>query len=90
VNEQEQQEAKAPGELRIGAVNMSHDALLALLDDVREHVAAGDSFEGSLEYLLPFDDDAPPRSFDVRASYRVGNLQGQGGMRMIGEVRDGG
>lgn len=69
-------------------VNMSHEDLLAMLDDIRKRVAEGDSFEGSFQYLMPLDDDAPPRSFDVQASYRVGNTMGQGGMRMVGEWRE--
>lgn len=69
-------------------VNMSHEDLLAVLDDIRSRVAQGDSFEGHIEWLLPEDDDAPARSFDVQASYRVGNTMGQGGMRMIGEWRE--
>ena len=58
--------------------------LLALIDDMRRRVEAGDSFEGFLNYLMPLDDVAPGIEFMVEARYRVGNLQGQGGMRMIG------
>lgn len=75
-------------EQRMCPVNMSHEDLLALLDDIRARVAEGDSFEGSLQYLIPLDDDAPARSFDVQASYRVGNTMGQGGLRMVGEWRE--
>jgi len=75
-------------EQRMCPVLMSQLALLELLDDIRQRVADGDSFEGSLEYLMPGADDAPPRTFDVRASYRVGNSLGQGGMCMIGEWRE--
>lgn len=60
--------------------------LLAILDDIRAAVAGDDSFEGSIEYLMPgplgLDPDA---DFAVRASYRVGNSQGQGGYVLIGE-----
>lgn len=65
-------------------VTMSRDELLMVLEDIKERVEAGDSFEGSVEYLIP-EEDAPPGSFAVRASYRVGNTMGQGGLRMIGE-----
>jgi hypothetical protein len=30
--------------------------------------------------------DGPDTNFRVRASYRIGNSQGQGGMRMIGKI----
>lgn len=75
-------------EMQMVPVNLSHEDLLAVLDEIRARVAAGDSFEGSIEYLMPEDPDAPPRSFDVRASYRTGNSMGQGGMRVIGEWRE--
>jgi hypothetical protein len=48
--------------------------LLAILDDIRAHVAADDSFEGSLQYLIPENGDG----FELMASYRVDNLRGQG------------
>lgn len=75
-------------EQRMCPVNMSQESLLALLDDIRGRVAEGDSFEGSFQYLLPEDENAPAHSFDVQASYRIGNTMGQGGMRMVGEWRD--
>lgn len=67
-------------------VNMGQNDLLEVLDDIRSHVAAGDSFEGSIEYSIPEDENAPPRTFDVRGAYRIGNSMGQGGMRLVGEV----
>jgi hypothetical protein len=63
---------------------MTRHELLALLDDIRRRVEAGDSFEGFINYLMPTEDVAPDVEFMVEARYRVGNLQGQGGMRMIG------
>lgn len=81
---------------------MSHGHLVATLEDILDHVRAGDSFEGSIEYLLPDPDnpdEVPPEFRDgkdgyfepgvmVRASYRIGNLQGQGGLRMIGQMHE--
>ena len=67
-------------------VPVSRESLLAVLDDIRHHVAHGDSFEGSLEYLMPEPGDPPEVEFRLRAAYRIGNLQGQGGMRMIGSL----
>lgn len=66
------------------AENISHGGLQLLLADVLEGVKTGDSLEGHVSWLLPEDEDAPPQSFDVMAGWRVGNLQGQGGFRMIG------
>lgn len=71
---------------------MTKDELLAELDAMRTLVAKDDSFEGSLSYELPWhtevgdpvsDPDGP--GFRVRASYRTGNLMGQGGMHLVGE-----
>ena len=59
--------------------------LLGILDDIRARVAAGDSFEGSITYGMPAAEDADPMSFDVVTTYRIGNTDGQGGMRFIGE-----
>lgn len=65
--------------------NMSRDDLVAILDDIRERVATGDSFEGNLQYLIS-DGDHP---FDVAGAYRTGNRMGQDGMTLIGiPVRD--
>jgi hypothetical protein len=66
-------------------IYLPRDELVRLLDDMREHVASGDSFEGFVQYLLP-DDGDDPDGFRVEARYRVGNLQGQGGMRVIGRL----
>jgi hypothetical protein len=74
---------------------MSQATLALLLDDIMHHVLDGDSYEGSLEYLMP--GPIPPgqdpnlwpatdAEFWVTAAYRIGNLQGQGGMRLIGTV----
>lgn len=60
---------------------MSREELVSLLDDIRDRVAAGDSFEGRLQYLLSNDADKP---FEVAALYRVDNLLGQGSTRMVG------
>lgn len=93
-------------------VPMTRDQLLETLEVIIEHIRQGDSFEGNLQYLMPYPEDCwechgdvdrrPPcptcggkgeiefpegTDFVVSAAYRVGNLQGQGGMRMIGELR---
>lgn len=67
---------------------MSYGELADVLDDIAAHVRAGDSFEGNLEYLMPEPEDGRPDGsvpdVMVRGVYRVGNLAGQGGMRMVG------
>ncbi|MBT2467791.1 hypothetical protein J7E97_07875 [Streptomyces sp. ISL-66] len=60
---------------------MTRDQLVALLDDIRDRVASGDSFEGRLQYLLGTDASRP---FEVAALYRIDNLLGQGSTRIIG------
>ena len=92
-------------------VPMTKEQLLEHLHVIIAHIEADDSFEGNLQYLMPYpeqcwechgDGRIPPCvtcggkgeieypeniNFLVSAAYRVGNLQGQGGMRMIGELR---
>jgi hypothetical protein len=72
--------------------------IAAVLRDMADRVESGDSYEGSIEYLLPETPDwaqrgepEPPgwehRDYRlVRATYRIGNLDGQGSVTMIGEV----
>lgn len=66
---------------------MSREGLLQLLDDMRERVAKGDSFEGHIQYLIAETTNEHP--FDVAAMYRVGNSMGQGGCVLVGaETRE--
>lgn len=61
---------------------MSLAELAALLREIADSVESGDSLEGSLEYLIP-EDGGPGLS--VRASFRTGNRDGQGGVVVIGD-----
>lgn len=76
---------------RLAPAYLTKDEFLAILDDIRNLVAANDSFEGSLSYELPWSTelgdpvDDSRSGFRVRASYRTGNSMGQGGMRMLSE-----
>lgn len=78
---------------RMLPVYVTKEQLLAVLDEVKALVEDDDSFEGSLSYELPWakeigypvDDPIGRPGFRLRASYRVGNSMGQGGLRMIGE-----
>lgn len=63
--------------------NMSREELLRLLDDIRASVANGDSFEGHIRYQVP-EFASVTHSFDVAATYRIGNRMGQGGCVVIG------
>lgn len=66
-------------------VPMTKDELVALLIDIVERVKIGDSFEGFVNYLMPDTDDSNVYAM-VHARYRVGNRDGQGGMRVIGNL----
>lgn len=73
-------------------VFMTRDELVAVIDDIRTRVAVGDSFEGFLQYELPWSEDmGDPETddaggFRVKARYRVGNAAGQGGLRNFGSL----
>lgn len=62
--------------------NMTFVEVYEILSDIVEGFESGDTLEGSFEFTL--DEEG----WGVRASYRIGNLEGQGGMRLIGEFVD--
>lgn len=61
-------------------MTISHVGLVALLRDIAARVECGDSLEGSLEYGAT----ANPDEWEIRASFRTDNRNGQGGVRLIG------
>lgn len=63
-------------------MKVSKAVLLAALDDIRERVASGDSFEGSLNYSC-MEEGLLPDEFEFVGSYRINNKYGQGGMRIF-------
>ena len=67
---------------------VSKDDLITILKEITERVEIGDSWEGYLNYLMPEPDETgnfeDGHDFDVEARFRVGNLDGQGGMKIIG------
>ncbi len=65
-------------------IPVTQEQLVAVLEDVLEAVKAGDSFEGFINYLLPEPQDKEETYARLEARYRVGNLEGQGSMRMVG------
>lgn len=80
---------------RFVPIATTKDELLMILDDIRNKVEEGDSFEGFLNYLMPDytgipeeDEKLKDIDFMVEARYRIGNSMGQGGMRMWGEMKE--
>lgn len=71
-------------------VPLRQSELLDLLHDMAIRIEAGDSYEGSIEYLMGEPDD-PPGTYRVSATYRIGHLMGwgQGGIRTVGTVTNG-
>lgn len=77
----------------------SYAVVADVLGNMAESVASRDSFEGSIEYLMP---DVPewaqrgeprPEGFEdvevlMRCSYRIGNSMGQGGLRVYGSINE--
>jgi hypothetical protein len=60
--------------------NMNRDELVAVLDDIRDRVAAGDSLEGHIRYSLT----PVGQQYEVGALYRIGQLLGQGSTTIVG------
>lgn len=69
-----------------GPESFSQEQLVAVLENILEGVKTGDTLEGSIEFLLPYPPggESEDADFMVRASYRIGNTEGQGGLRIIG------
>ncbi len=63
---------------------MTTETFGAMLDDLKQHVVAHDSFEGSLQYEVTDERGV----FEVSAFYRVGNQQGQGGCVLVRPTKD--
>lgn len=64
-------------------VELDVPQLVAVLRDMAAHIEEGDSLEGSIEYYARA---ATTRTFEVKAVYRTGNKEGQGGSRIVGEI----
>lgn len=57
--------------------------LAGVLDDALTRVVAGDSFEGTITWEMPTGEpELEGFDFGLIARYRVGNLDGQGGLRV--------
>lgn len=58
--------------------------LCDVLEDASERVGIGDSFEGTITWVMPTDEvELAGAEFGLVARYRVGNLDGQGGVRVF-------
>lgn len=59
--------------------------LCDVLSDALEHVEIGDSFEGTITWEIVMGDDPELEGadFGLTARYRVGNRDGQGGVRVF-------
>ena len=75
--------AEWPGEqpARRQPKRMGPEQLAAVLLDMSVRVEQGDSYDGSISYKTDYEGGEP--GFGVVAAYRVGNLMGQGSMRII-------
>jgi hypothetical protein len=70
-----------PGWNRPAPANV--DDVVGVLEDAAERVAMGDSFEGTITWTMPTDEpELEDAAFGMVARYRIGNLQGQGGLRV--------
>lgn len=64
------------------AMHLNHTQLVSVLLDLIEKVHKGDSFEGTFSYSA-IEVSPDEMIFETTAAYRIGNLEGQGGVRSI-------
>jgi hypothetical protein len=58
--------------------------LVRVLLDAVARVHAGDSYEGTITWVMPTDEpELEGADFGVLARYRIGNLDGQGSLRVF-------
>jgi hypothetical protein len=63
---------------------VSRDFLAIILEDMAERVRRGDCFGGGIEFhYWEEDSGAKQGEYSALGAYRIGNLEGQGGMRLI-------
>lgn len=69
-------------------VKMSYTDLADLLSSMASLIRSGRSFDGFIEYQLPDPTETSTLTTEVmvRGSYRIGNSDGQGGVRIIGTI----
>lgn len=64
-------------------MNVSTDQLVSFLSDIKQRVAIGDSFEGSISYSC-LAEGLKSGEWQVTGSYRIANTYGKGTMRLLG------
>lgn len=71
-------------------IALTRDELATVLADMLKGVESGDTCEGSIQFLAPSPTMGEPIDADymVMASYRTGNLNGQGGLRLLGTLTE--
>ena len=58
--------------------------LVDVLHDAYDRVAEGDSWEGTITWTMPTDEpELEGADFGLMARYRIGNRDGQGGLRVF-------
>lgn len=65
---------------------MTKNELLLILEDITNTVHSNDSFGGFIEFDAMDPNIPDDKTFAVKASYRIGNSFGQGGIRMVGTI----
>lgn len=66
---------------------VNKEELIAVLDNIKHHLETSDSFEGNLEYTaLSAEVELGRDEFMARGVWRVGNSNGQGGVRTLGDT----
>lgn len=64
-------------------MKMDRDAFLILLVDTEQRILSGDSLEGRIAWEAQPAKDAAEPQFEIEATIRIGNLDGQGRVRII-------
>ncbi len=63
-------------------MKLTTQELVDLLTDMTNRIKVGDSFEGSIEYTC-MEEDLGKDEWRVAGCYKIGNSEGQGGMRLL-------
>lgn len=65
---------------------MKKEKLAQLLRSLADSIESGDSLEGSVRYTIPRDPKI--EELHVFGAVRTGNLEGQGGVTLLGEEEE--
>ena len=64
-------------------IKLTKSQLLKVLQDITNSIENNDSFEGWFKYSC-LEEECKQEEFMCHGSYRIGNLNGQGGCILIG------